>query len=67
MAPGIEEVVLVGEPLPDPQTEVGQLHPAGIAAEAGRPGPGEAVVDAVDGEAVQMLVAPAERDLQHRV
>ena len=62
-----EEVVLVGEPLAAPQPELAEADLAGVAAEACRAGPPQPVLHRVDGEPVQVLVAPPERRLQDLV
>src|SRR5947209_1656994 len=61
-----DEVVVVGEPLSDPQTQSVQADLAGIVTKW----PSErvsAVLDAVDDEPVQILISPTERGLQDRV
>ena len=67
VAPAVDEVVVVDEPFPDAQAEAGQRDPPGVVAETDTAGVGDAVLAAVDDEAVQVLVGPAEGGLQDRV
>jgi len=55
---------VIGEPLGGPQAEIGQRDLVGVVAETRATGVADAVLPAVDGEAVQMLPAPPERGLQ---
>jgi hypothetical protein len=64
VAPAVDEVVLVEEPLSDAQTEIGKLHLIRVVAEPQTARVGHAVLPAVDDEAVQVLVAPAQGELE---
>jgi hypothetical protein len=64
VAPAVDEVVLVEEPLSDAQAEVGKLDLMRVVAEPQTARVGHAVFPAVDDEAVQVLVAPAQGDLE---
>src|SRR6266498_3624883 len=63
VAPGDVEVVLVGEALTHLKTEIGQADLVGVVGKAHPTRIGDAVAFAVDDEAVQMGVGPAEGDL----
>ena len=61
MEPVVGEVVLVGEPLADPQAEIAEPDLARVKPAV------VAVLSSVDDKPVQMTAAPPERDLQRRV
>jgi hypothetical protein len=61
--PAICEVVLVDEPLADAQTKIGQAYVSGIVTEADPAVMTDAVFTAVNDEAVQVLIGPAESRL----
>jgi len=65
--PAIGEVVLVHNPLADAQTKINLPHLARVIAKADATTVADAVLAAVDDEAVQVLVAPAQSRLQRRV
>jgi hypothetical protein len=64
VAPAVAEVVLVEEPFADAQTEIGKVDLMWIVPEPETARVGDAVFTAVDDEAVQVLVAPAEGELE---
>jgi hypothetical protein len=64
VAPAVEEVVLVEEPLADPQAEIGKVDLICVVTEPETARVGDATLPAVDDEAVQVLVAPAEGELE---
>ncbi len=64
VAPAVEEVVLVEESFADAQAEVGKLHFMRVVAEPETARVGNAVFPTVDDEAVQVLVAPTQGDLE---
>jgi len=63
MLPAVGEVILVQEALTDAQAKVGQAYVSGIVTEADSAVMPDAVLAAVDDEAVQVLIAPAEDEL----
>src|SRR5512135_1695156 len=63
MVPSVAEVILVEEALVAAELEVGEADLMGIQGEPGPARSADAVVPAVDAEAMQMGVAPAEGDL----
>ena len=64
MLPAVGEVVLVEKALTDAEAKVGQAYVSGIVTEADPAVMPDAVVTAVDDEAVQVLVAPAQHALK---
>ncbi len=66
-APVVGDVVVIGEALGGPQTQIGQGDPVGVGAETRAAGVADALLPAGEGEAVPMLPAAPERGLQHRV
>ena len=60
MLPAVGEVILIEEALTDSKAKVGQAYMSGIVTEADPAVMPDAVLTAVDDEAVQVLVAPAE-------
>src|SRR5712692_6907635 len=64
VAPAVEDVVLVEEPFADAQAEIGKLDLIRVVPEPETARVGNAVLTAVDDEAVQVLVAPAEGELE---
>ena len=65
--PGIAEVILVEEPFVAAELEAVEPDRVGIVSEPGSPDPAEAIVAAVDAEAVEVGVGPAEGDLDGRM
>jgi hypothetical protein len=65
--PGGEVVVFVTEPLTEAKPQLTELDLAGVVAETRASDIGDAVLGAVDDEAVQVFTAPAEHRLQDRV
>jgi len=66
-APVVGDVVVIGEALGGPQTQIGQGDPVGVGVETRADGVADALLPAGEGEAVPMLPAAPERGLQHRV
>jgi hypothetical protein len=66
MLPAVGEVVLVQEALANTKAKLGQVYVSGIVTEADPAVRADAVLTAVDDEAVQMLVAPAKDELERR-
>ena len=64
MVPAVGEVILIEEALTDSKAKVGQAHVSRIVAEADPAVMPDAVLTAVDDEAVQVLIAPAQRKLK---
>jgi hypothetical protein len=67
VVPAIEEVVLVQESFADAQAEVGKLDLIGVVTEPETARVGDAVLAPVDDEAVQVLVAPTQGELEGAV
>ncbi len=67
MLPAIGEVVLVEKSLTDTQSKVGQLYLPGIVGKANATDMSDTVFAAVNDEAVQVLVIPAESCLKAAV
>ena len=61
--PGVAEVILVEEPLVGAELEVGEADLAGILGEPEPARSADAVIAAVDAEAMEVGVAPIEGDL----
>ena len=62
--PAVGEVVLVQETLTDAEAKVGQAYVSGIVTEANPAVMPDAILAAVDDEAVQVLIAPAQCSLK---
>jgi hypothetical protein len=61
--PAVGEVILIEDALTDSKAKVGQVYVSGIVTEADPAIMPDALLTAVDDEAVQVLVAPAEDKL----
>ena len=64
MAPAVGEVVFVHEALAGSKAEIGEANLMGVVAEAEAARVADAVLASMDHEAVEVLVAPAEDELQ---
>ena len=64
MLPAVGEVILIQEAFTDSKAKVGQAYVSGIVTEPDPAIMPDAVLTAVDDEAVQVLVGPPKRELE---